>query len=48
MADEAPRKAVEQGKVSKGTFRNYYGPRPAVPAVYEQPVASGDVGRRIT
>jgi hypothetical protein len=86
-ADEGLRKAVEQGKVSKGTFRNYYGlrasivfsygsrdewniarilnerrrgatayglanqisifydGRPVVPAAYEQPVASGDVGR---
>jgi hypothetical protein len=87
--DEGLRKAVEQGKVSKGTFRNYYGlrasivfsygshdewniarilnerrrgatayglanqlsifydGRPVVPAAYEQPVASGDVGRCI-
>jgi hypothetical protein len=86
-ADDGLRKAVEQGKVTKGTFRNYYGlrasivfsygshdewniarilnerrrgatayglanqisifydGRPVVPAAYEQPVASGDVGR---
>jgi hypothetical protein len=48
MADEAPREAVEQRKAGKGTFRNYRGLRPAVLAGYEQPVASGDVGRRIT
>ncbi len=87
--EEGLRKAVEQGKVSKGVFRNYYGlrasivfsygshdewniarilnerrrgatayglanqisifydGRPVVPAAYEQPVASGDVGRCI-
>jgi hypothetical protein len=87
--DAGLRKAVEQGKVTKRTFRNYYAlrasivfsygshdewniarilnerrrgatayglanqisifydGRPVVPAAYEQPVASGDVGRCI-